>query len=102
VFSKLRRQRRPGGANTITYKEGVRRLLELAGPVLSAAGLCGETRDLARSCIREWCLQYYSLWGRDLAGRLAYTYDRFRDKGVDPKVLEKMLLTIDKELGPPL
>jgi len=76
-------------------------LLELTEPVLSAAGLYGETLELARSCIREWCLQYYSLWGRYLADRLGSTFGRFRDKGIDPKVLEKVLLTIDKELGPP-
>ena len=101
VYSKLRRQRRPGGTNTISYKECVRRLLALAEPVLNAAGLYGETRELARSCVLQWCLQYYSLRGRHLADRVIYTFDRFRDKGIDPKVLEKVLLTVDKELGPP-
>jgi hypothetical protein len=100
VYSKLWRQRRPGGDFTIPYKKGVRSLLALTEPVLGAAGLYGETRELARSCIREWCLQYYSLWGRDLANRLAYTFYRFRDKGIDSKALEKVLLTVDKELGP--
>ena len=101
VFSKLRKRRRPGVDNTIPYKKGVRRLLELTEPELRAAGLCGETLELARSCVREWCLKYYSLWGGHLADGLAYTFGRYRDEGIDPKVLEKMLLTIDKELGPP-
>ncbi len=101
VFGKLWRQRRPGGDRTIPYKVGVRRLLELTEPVFGAAGLHGEALELARSCIREWCLKYYCLWGRNLATGLADTFGRFRDKGIDVGALEKMLLTVDKVLGPP-
>ena len=101
VFGKLRRQRRPGGEYAVSFKVGVRKLLKQTEPLLDAAGVHGEALDLIRSCIREWCLEYYGLWGSRLAQRLAYTYERFRGKGVDPKALEQALLTVDKELGPP-
>jgi hypothetical protein len=100
IFSRLRQQRRPRGAYADTYRKGVRNLLDAVEPALDEAGLHGESRALTQACIREWCLQYYSLWGSNLAERLASTFDRFRAQGVDPKGLEQVLLAVDKELGP--
>ena len=102
VYRKLRRYGKPGVFYTIPYEMGVRRLLELTEPVLVEAALSDAARETAQNCVREWCRRYCNLYGRPLAAGLASTFGRYRNKGVDKKVLEEMLLAIDKALGPPL
>lgn len=100
VFKKLGQSHGPALLYRMVPELSEVWLRELTDPVLRDAALPFLTLHAARFCVREWGRCYRTRLGPDLAEHIRSTFSRYQDLGVSPEILARLLVAIDKAVGP--